>query len=53
MKNESTSDDITIALQYNSRIQDVHKVVVPRNSNMRTVELNYLRILIVLIKMSN
>lgn len=34
----SSNNDITIALQYNSQIQDIHKVIVPRNSNMRTVE---------------
>ena len=37
MVNESTSD-ITIALKYDSQIKDIHKLVVPRNSNMRTVE---------------
>lgn len=34
----SSNNDITIALQYNSQIQDIHKVIVPTNSNMRTVE---------------
>ena len=35
--NELTSD-ITIALKYDNQIKDIHKVVIPRNSNMRTVE---------------